>query len=86
MEIKQAANTEPRKRFHMLRRLNRSIKHSSELLQLCEQCERCDARTRLEAQAYSAWIVGNVRFEQQKWQEALDAFGQSRYSCDVCVK
>ena len=27
-------------------------------------------------QAYSSWMVGNVKFEQQKWQEALDAFGQ----------
>lgn len=50
MELKQAANTEHRKKFHLMRRLQRSVKHASELLQLCEACERCDARTRLEAQ------------------------------------
>lgn len=50
MELKQAVNTEPRKRFHLLRRLKRAGKHASELSRLCEECERCDARTRLEAQ------------------------------------
>ena len=49
MELKQAANTEPRKRFHLLRRLKRAFKHASELSKLCEGCVRCDARTRLEA-------------------------------------
>ena len=50
MELKQAANTEHRKKFHLMRRLQRSVKHANELLQLCEGSERCDARTRLEAQ------------------------------------
>lgn len=50
MELKQAANTEPRKRFHLLRRLKRAGKHAAELSRLCEECGRCDSRTRLEAQ------------------------------------
>lgn len=50
MELKQAANTEPRKRFHLLRRLNCAGKHASMLSKLCEECARCDVRTRLEAQ------------------------------------
>ena len=50
MELKQATNTEPRKRFHLLRRLNRAKIHASQLSKLCEECSRCDARTRLEAQ------------------------------------
>ena len=50
MELKQAANTEHRKRFHLMRRLQRAIKHANELVQLCDGSERCDARTRLEAQ------------------------------------
>ncbi len=29
-------------------------------------------------QAYHLWMVGNVRFEQQKWKEALECFGQSQ--------
>lgn len=78
MELKQDTNQEPRKRFHLLRRLSKATKHANELLMLCEECERCDARTRLEAQAYSSWMAGNMKFEQQNWQEALDAFGQSQ--------
>ena len=54
MELKQAANTEHRKKFHLMRRLQRSVKHANELLQLCESSERCDARTRLEAQVRNA--------------------------------
>ena len=50
MELKQAANTEHRKRFHLMRRLQKAVKHANELVQLCEASERCDARTRLEAQ------------------------------------
>ena len=50
MELKQAANTEPRKKFHLLRRLKHAGKHATELSRLCEECARCDARTRLEAQ------------------------------------
>ena len=76
MELKQAANTEPRKRFHLLCRLTRAGKHAKELIEMCEACVRCDARTKLEAQAYQSWITGNIEFERQRWQEALDAFGQ----------
>ncbi len=50
MELKQAANTEPRRRFHFLRKLSRARKHATNLSKLCEECPRCDARTRLEAQ------------------------------------
>ena len=105
MELKQETNTEPRKRFHLLRRLNKAAKYADQLLKLSENCGRCDARTRLEAdvrclsvclsvcpshsidlmlfvimylQAYCLWINGNVKFEQQNWQEALDAFGKSQ--------
>ena len=76
MELKQAANTEHRKRFHLLRRLNRASRHAQELAELCEGCVRCDARTKLEVQAYQLWMSGNVEFEKQGWQEALDAYGQ----------
>ena len=50
MELKQESNTEPRKRFHLLRRLNKAAKYADELLKLSENCGRCDARTRLEAE------------------------------------
>ena len=50
MELKQEINSDPRKKFHLLRRLKKAAKHAEHLLQLSEACERCDARTRLEAQ------------------------------------
>ena len=57
MELKQDTNTEPRKRFHLLRRLNKAAKHAKDLMKLCEECGRCDARTRLEAQV-RGWVGG----------------------------
>lgn len=56
MELKQESHTEPRKRFHLLRRLNKAAKYANELLHLSEGCGRCDARTRLEAEVcMSVW-------------------------------
>ena len=52
MELKQESHTEPRKRFHLLRRLNKAAKYANELLHLSEGCGRCDARTRLEAEVH----------------------------------
>lgn len=49
MELKLLANTEPRKRFHLIRRLRNAAGHADSLEKLC-QGELCDARTKLEAQ------------------------------------
>lgn len=49
MQLKQEANTEPRKRFHLLSRLRKAAKHSENLEKLCES-PRVDAKTKLEAQ------------------------------------
>lgn len=49
MQLKQEANTEPRKRFHLLARLRKAAKHSEKLEKLCES-PRVDAKTKLEAQ------------------------------------
>lgn len=49
MQLKQEANTEPRKRFHLLARLRKAAKHSEKLEKLCES-HRVDAKTKLEAQ------------------------------------
>lgn len=53
MQLKQEANTEPRKRFHLLARLRKAAKHSEHLERLCES-PRVDAKTKLEAQV-SGW-------------------------------
>lgn len=49
MQLKQEANTEPRKRFHLLSRLRKAAKHSENLEKLCES-PNVDAKTKLEAQ------------------------------------
>ncbi|XP_028395566.1 signal recognition particle subunit SRP68-like [Dendronephthya gigantea] len=77
MELKLLANTEPRKRFHMLRRLGKATQHAKELKKLSES-ERCDPRTKLEAQAYCCYMLGTLKFEMQQWKEALELFGEAR--------
>ena len=49
MQLKSEANTEPRKRFHMVSRLKKAVGHAEVLGALCEN-DKCDARTKLEAQ------------------------------------
>ena len=41
MQLKQEANTEPRKRFHLLARLRKAAKHGERLEKLCESPGLC---------------------------------------------
>lgn len=49
MELKLYANSEPRKKFHMVRKLSKAAKYAEELNNLCN-LESIDARTKLEVQ------------------------------------
>ncbi|XP_068448738.1 signal recognition particle subunit SRP68 [Clinocottus analis] len=77
MQLKQEANTEPRKRFHLMARLRKAAKHSEKLEKLCES-PRVDAKTKLEAQAYTAYLTGMVEFELQEWKLAMEAFNKCK--------
>lgn len=77
MELKLRANTEPRKKFHMIRKLSKASKYSDDLNKLCEM-ERVDARTKLEAQAYAYWMTANLKFEVHDWQTAIEFYTQAR--------
>uniref|UniRef100_A0A671LAX4 Signal recognition particle subunit SRP68 n=1 Tax=Sinocyclocheilus anshuiensis TaxID=1608454 RepID=A0A671LAX4_9TELE len=77
MQLKQEANTEPRKRFHLLARLRKAAKHGEQLEKLCES-PRVDAKTKLEAQAYTAYLNGMVQFELQEWKSAMEAFNKCK--------
>ncbi|XP_075701427.1 signal recognition particle subunit SRP68 [Rhinoderma darwinii] len=77
MQLKMEANTEPRKRFHLLSRLRKAVKRGEELERLCDS-DRVDAKTKLEAQAYSAYLNGMLQFEQQQWQAAMKAFNKCK--------
>lgn len=71
MQLKQESNTEPRKKFHLVSRLRKAVTHTQHLEYLC-QSHLCDARTKLEAQAYSAWMQGTLHFELQEWKQASE--------------
>ncbi|KAK6187871.1 hypothetical protein SNE40_005802 [Patella caerulea] len=77
MQLKSESNTEPRKKFHMIARLRKALQHANELVKLCES-PKCDARTKLESQAYNAWIQGSLHFETDNWQNAIDSFSNAK--------
>ncbi|CAF0760475.1 unnamed protein product [Rotaria sp. Silwood1] len=74
MQLKSEANTEPRKKFHLLNRLRKAVKHAEQLETLCNQQKTCDARTKLEVQAYTAVMNGHLKFEMQSWADALQFY------------
>ncbi|XP_053670208.1 signal recognition particle subunit SRP68 [Anopheles nili] len=71
MQLRQESNTEPRKRFHLIEKLRKSCSYALQLQDLCTS-DRCDARTKLEAEAYSAWIHGSLHFELALWKSAAE--------------
>ncbi|RZC27682.1 hypothetical protein BDFB_003840 [Asbolus verrucosus] len=71
MQLRQESNTEPRKKFHLIQKLRKACVYALQLEELCQQ-ERCDPRTKLESQAYVAWIQGTLQFELQIWIKATE--------------
>ncbi|RVE44468.1 hypothetical protein evm_010872 [Chilo suppressalis] len=82
MQLRQEANTEPRKKFHLVSRLKKACSHAQTLLQLCEQSGVCDARTQLEAGAYAAWLGGVLLVELQQWRAAADSLQRAHLVLD----
>ncbi|CAG4980185.1 signal recognition particle subunit SRP68 [Colias croceus] len=78
MQLRQEANTEPRKKFHLVSRLKKACSHAHMLLQLCEQSGVCDARTQLEAGAYAAWLSGALLVELQQWRPAAESLKRAQ--------
>ncbi|GBP38399.1 Signal recognition particle subunit SRP68 [Eumeta japonica] len=81
MQLRQEANTEPRKRFHLVSRLRKACAHAQTLLMLCESGS-CDARTQLEAGAYAAWLQGVLLMELQQWRDAAERFTRAQLVLD----
>nr|CAH7752565.1 unnamed protein product [Callosobruchus chinensis] len=77
MQLRQEANTEPRKKFHLVQKLRKACVYALQLDELCK-VDRCDARTRLESQAYVSWIHGTLQFELQLWQKAAENLKQAQ--------
>jgi len=78
MQLKQESNTDPRKKFHLINRLRKAVKQAGDLEKLCCASSKCDARTKLETQAYSYIMVGQFHFETQKWVESLSSFSLAK--------
>jgi len=76
MQLKQEANSEPRKRFHLMERLRKAVKHAAELAVFGDALG--DARTKLETQAYAAWMNGTLCFELEQWEDALQSFNRAK--------
>lgn len=65
MQLKAEANSEPRKRFHMISRLRKAAKRAQVLSDLIAAVPACGAQTKLEITAYIQWIYGILYFELQ---------------------
>jgi signal recognition particle subunit SRP68 len=78
MALKQEANTDPRKKFHLICRLQKGTEHAEVLYKLTKESTRVDARTKLECEAYHAFINATFLFELQQWGEAVDEFKKAQ--------
>ncbi|CAI4223665.1 unnamed protein product [Auanema sp. JU1783] len=67
-----------RKKFSMRMNLKRAVTHAKHLEQLVRESPKCDATTKLEVQAYSAWLVGICSFEMKQWHDAAEALKTAR--------
>lgn len=62
-----------RKRFTMINSLRKAVLHATNLEKIVQESERFDAPTKLEAQAYAAWMRGMCSFESRNWQKASES-------------
>ncbi|GAB0091881.1 Signal recognition particle subunit SRP68 [Sergentomyia squamirostris] len=71
MQLRQEANTEPRKKFHLVSKLRKACVYVLQLQDLAGS-EHCDARTKWEIEAYNAWLHGSLHFELSLWKTAIE--------------
>ncbi|TMW69576.1 hypothetical protein Poli38472_001732 [Pythium oligandrum] len=74
MELGDDANS--RIKFHLTGRLRKAAEWSQRLVEIC--AARADARTSLEAEAYAAFMMGNLAFHREEHERALDKFATAR--------
>eukprot|EP01087_Luapelamoeba_hula_P011909 TRINITY_DN3301_c0_g1_i2.p1 TRINITY_DN3301_c0_g1~~TRINITY_DN3301_c0_g1_i2.p1 ORF type:complete len:645 (-),score=135.76 TRINITY_DN3301_c0_g1_i2:287-2221(-) len=75
MEKKEDAEN-PRAKFGMGARLKKAQHWAAELLSLCNHI--ADDKTKLEAEAYSAWMSANFLLYHEQWADARDKFSLAR--------
>ncbi|KAI9090273.1 hypothetical protein DFS34DRAFT_708311 [Phlyctochytrium arcticum] len=77
MELKGEIRDDPRKRFHLLKRLRRAVEAAKKLLALCGECQ-AEGRTMIEVEGYTSLMIAQLLFEEEKWEQALKHFAKSR--------
>ncbi|KAG2502147.1 hypothetical protein HYH03_000634 [Edaphochlamys debaryana] len=76
-EARGAAAPEPRKRHHLIGRLAKAVLWAGELARI--SADRADTRGSLEAEAYAAWMGGNLLLERESdWEMALAKFTRAK--------
>lgn len=77
MQLRQEANTEPRKKFHLVNKLRKACVYALQLQALCNT-DAFDARTKLETEAYVAWMHGTLHFELSLWKTAAESLKKAQ--------
>ncbi|GAV09756.1 hypothetical protein RvY_19242 [Ramazzottius varieornatus] len=78
MQLKQESGpAHPRKKHHMLRRYKKAAHSAAQLVKLCNAV-KCDARTRLEAEAYCEWMRGVHFFHKELWKQAVECLSHAK--------
>lgn len=71
--LKFEANSEHRKKFHSIRKFRKALVYSSNLESLCnDEPTLCDLRSKLESQAYNAFLHGMFYFEISQWSKSSE--------------
>ncbi|ORX82519.1 hypothetical protein BCR32DRAFT_231918 [Anaeromyces robustus] len=78
MQLKSESIDEPRKHYHLMKRLRKAAFYANQLEDVCKNYEKIDEKTLLEVQAYAALMTGYKLFEEQDWQAALEKFAIAR--------
>lgn len=80
MELKQqaAAEDEPRKRHHMVRRIRKAAKFADVLSSISSVKGLVDTRSKLDILGYAAWMRAALLFEQEHWDQALEKFSLAK--------
>ncbi|KAF2360343.1 Signal recognition particle subunit SRP68 [Trinorchestia longiramus] len=73
MQLKEESMQDPRKKFALRNKLRKAATYCVNFEKIVEACGKCDARTQLEVQGYSAWLQGTVLFELAEWTQQWDA-------------
>eukprot|EP00741_Cyanophora_paradoxa_P011327 tig00020554_g10940.t1 len=88
MELKadqgKSGRPDPRKRFHLVRRLAKAARVAKDLEQLCSK--RADAKTALESEAYATFMQANELLERENWSESLAKFMRARTIYDQLAR